>query len=177
MDLLSAALNDGERSLESIPALIRTILKEELWQERRVKTGDVVTHTRFVDFLTAQPLEGLGEKPELIKRMIRDDPETLAAFETAITNPVGTNQHRKGGDIITTQKRGTDKAYTLRRLAKDAPALFEKVKSGELSANQAAIKAGFRKVPSVLDILKREWVKAGKSDRETFLRWVCEQGV
>lgn len=35
--------------------------------------------------------------------------------------------------------------YTLRRLARDNPALLDKVEAGELTANAAAIEAGFRK--------------------------------
>jgi hypothetical protein len=39
---------------------------------------------------------------------------------------------------------GTSQEYTLRRLARDHEELFERVKAGELSANAAAIQAGFR---------------------------------
>ena len=41
---------------------------------------------------------------------------------------------------------GTSREYTLRRLAKSRPDLLSRVESGELSANAAAIEAGFRKV-------------------------------
>jgi hypothetical protein len=40
---------------------------------------------------------------------------------------------------------GTSELYTVRRLARDAPALHQKVMDGELSANAAAIEAGWRK--------------------------------
>jgi hypothetical protein len=43
--------------------------------------------------------------------------------------------------------RGTSKAYTVSRLKRDRPDLFEKVVAGELSANKAAIEAGFRRKP------------------------------
>jgi hypothetical protein len=46
---------------------------------------------------------------------------------------------------------GNSKAYTLRRLAKDFPELSAKVERGEMTANAAAIKAGFRKVRSPLE--------------------------
>lgn len=39
---------------------------------------------------------------------------------------------------------GTSKSYTLRRLARDHPELLDRVEQGELSANAAAIEAGFR---------------------------------
>ena len=41
-------------------------------------------------------------------------------------------------------EQGTSQEYALRRLAREHVKLFEQVKSGELSANAAAIKAGFR---------------------------------
>lgn len=49
------------------------------------------------------------------------------------------------GDNVTLKRRGNDPTYTCRRLLRDHPDLFERVKSGELSANAAAVEAGFRK--------------------------------
>jgi hypothetical protein len=43
---------------------------------------------------------------------------------------------------ITTSTRGAD--YQLRRLKRDNPALAQRVIAGEITANQAAIEAGFR---------------------------------
>ncbi len=40
---------------------------------------------------------------------------------------------------------------TIRRLMRDHPKLVERVKAGELSANAAAIEAGFRKVKTPLE--------------------------
>ena len=41
--------------------------------------------------------------------------------------------------------------YTLRRLKRDRPDLLDRVAAGELSANAAAVAAGFRKVPGVAE--------------------------
>ena len=49
----------------------------------------------------------------------------------------------KGNNITLTQ-RGTAESYTLARLRRDEPELAKRVEAGELSANAAAIKAGFR---------------------------------
>jgi hypothetical protein len=49
-----------------------------------------------------------------------DDAETLELIDIAVQNPVGTNQHTEGGDIITTLKRkpeyteGGDNVTTLK---------------------------------------------------------------
>lgn len=47
--------------------------------------------------------------------------------------------------VIDGPERGNTKAYTLSRLKRESPELFQAVCDGELSANAAAIKAGFRK--------------------------------
>jgi hypothetical protein len=69
-------------------------------------------------------------------------------------NPDGTNQYRKvdTDDIIIADQNmihkrpsGTSRAATLSRLKKDAPELFDRVLNKELSANAAALEAGFRK--------------------------------
>lgn len=52
------------------------------------------------------------------------------------------------GDIVTFKSgelgRGNSEAHALRRLRRDHPDLAERVERGELSANAAAVKAGFR---------------------------------
>ena len=65
----------------------------------------------------------------------------------ALTQPLaehGQNQHGGGGrDNITSSSRGTSQSYLLKRLARDAPEVLERVKSGEIkSARSAAIEAG-----------------------------------
>ena len=52
----------------------------------------------------------------------------------------GYNKDRS--NIMNMNDRG--QTYTLRRLDRDHPELFGRVKAGELSANAAAIEAGFR---------------------------------
>jgi len=49
--------------------------------------------------------------------------------------------------------QGNTRSYTVSRLERDHPELFERVKSGDFSANAAAIEAGFRKktISLVLD--------------------------
>lgn len=170
VDELATALRKGETSLDVIPRLILTVLREESWRERRIRTGKVVSHGRFVDFITAKPLEGLGENPETIKRLIHNEPETLALFETACVGPK--HKHRDDGSNPTIMPVDRGKAYTLRRLAKGHPELFDAVKAGELTANQAAIKAGFRKKPEPFKELCRWWEKASPEERKAFLEVV-----
>jgi hypothetical protein len=69
-------------------------------------------------------------------------------------NPSGANQHQPRDevnhdnimiDLKTGTEQGTSVSYTLRRLARNHPELLERFAAGELTANQAAIQAGFRK--------------------------------
>ena len=106
-----------------------------------------------------------------IERLLGDDPEALERLREELTaedwqrNPSGRNQysevtdnniiHNQSSDLFTEQEpepkrvkktqQGTRKDYTLSRLKREAPALFEEVKAGRMSANAAALEAGIRK--------------------------------
>ena len=54
-------------------------------------------------------------------------------------------------------ERGNSKSYTVSRLKRDRPDLFGKVVAGELSANRAAIEAGFRRKPTTIEQIKTLW--------------------
>jgi hypothetical protein len=72
------------------------------------------------------------------------------------------------GVSVATQKK-------LDRLARDRPDLLEKVQAGELSAHGAMKEAGFVKVKTPLDQLKRIWPLASKRERTAFLNWTENQ--
>lgn len=94
--------------------------------------------------------DGLGLDPSLVEWALeglkRTDPEAAVTFDQAVV--LGRHgQHGRGRpkdrDSNTTSiGRGSE--YTLARLRRDNPELAELVEQGELSANAAAIKAGFR---------------------------------
>lgn len=75
-----------------------------------------------------------------------------AAAQAQPQPSLGTNQHSEGGsDNVRPSSHGNSQAYLLRRLARDAPEILERVKAGEFkSARAAAIEAGIiRPVPTV----------------------------
>jgi hypothetical protein len=81
-----------------------------------------------------------------VEALIESDPEALAMWRKETTRA----NHRplKSDDNIITSnkaKQGTGKAYTLDRLSKENPELYQSVVNGELSANAAMIAAGLRK--------------------------------
>lgn len=59
--------------------------------------------------------------------------------------------------------------YRQRRLKAGHPELWAEVEAGTKSTHAAAIAAGIVKVPSVLDQLRKLWVKATDADRRTFM--------
>lgn len=65
-------------------------------------------------------------------------------------NPTGANQHvggKSGNTANSLSAERNTKAQILRRLARERPDLLERYERGEISANAAAIEAGFRKPP------------------------------
>jgi hypothetical protein len=61
---------------------------------------------------------------------------------------------------------GNSRDYILARLKRDHPELAERVVDGDLSANAAAIEAGFRRKATPLDQLTRAWSKATEEERK-----------
>lgn len=73
-----------------------------------------------------------------------------AGKEGGNNNPKGSNQYSEvtvnnvNSDLKSKRPMGNSAAATLRRLSKDFPTIHERVLSGELSPNKAALEAGFR---------------------------------
>jgi DNA-binding transcriptional regulator YiaG len=78
------AILRGASKLANVPGLIKRIIKEEMWRERRVRTGRIVKLNSFRDLIVKKPLHGWGEDPQKIEAIIRDDPEALALWREAI---------------------------------------------------------------------------------------------
>jgi hypothetical protein len=72
-----------------------------------------------------------------------EDHETLAIWREAVTPTVGTSQHTVDNDNIMKPEEGDSRSYGVSRLKRERPELFADVVAGKLSANAAAIKAGF----------------------------------
>ena len=176
-DELQQGILGSQCDVEAVSYAISHILRENLWRERRVRNGSVVKLDSFRDLITRRPLEGFGQKPELIERIIADDPETLALFREAMLGKEGGDKRSAiTGNNVTSDRpprvTGNSKSYTLSRLKKDRPDLFDRVVKGELTANKAAIEAGFRKRADAFDALRTGWRKATKTQRERFLEWI-----
>ena len=171
VDSLWEAVNHGGAALADVPRIIKDILVTGAWRERRIRTGDIVKHDKFYDFITKKPLEGCGWQPDQILSLIDKDVETLALWREAMTGKKGkrVKDNSDNVTIINHAERGNTRSYTVSRLKKQRPDLFDQVKDGKMSANAAAIEAGFRKKKTPLQNLRLAWLKANASEREQFL--------
>jgi hypothetical protein len=148
----------GDQWLSNVPGLLKRLIKEDLWRRRTIEaTGEIVEFDRFVDLVTAPPLEGLGTTVDLLRRVCSGDIEAAARLEDALQEqpgaPAGNRNAAKTTDnninnCFSTEREsptGTSRAAALRKLRKSAPELHAQVIAGELSPHAAMVQAGFRK--------------------------------
>ena len=146
---LWSAVNTSSGSLENVAPLVKKLLKTGAWKRREIpQLGRIVEFESFGKFITTKPLEGCGWPIEKVEALIRDDDEAVLLWRRAMTAPA--RRPLTNDNVITSEKpvQGNSKAYTLDRLDRERPDLLAKVGKGELSANAAAIEAGFRKPPT-----------------------------
>ena len=95
IDALGSAISDGETSLGQVPQLLRKVLENDAWKEFETKMGKHVTYSRFEDFVTTPPLDGLGADMELIKEIASKDIELQMLLAKTLRlpqgNPTGNN--------------------------------------------------------------------------------------
>jgi len=142
--------NQGGAALGQLPQTIKSILDTEAWRSREVE-GNTLSNATFREFVISAPLKGCGWKDQVkaIQKVLDlKSPEIAGRFRDAYEGGQGArNDLTELNDNIIKSEQGTSKSYTLSRLNRDYPKLYSRVLAGELSANAAAIKAGFRKKP------------------------------
>jgi len=130
-------------SLSNFPGLIKRVIEERVW-ECRSHHGRVIELPNLRALITTKPIEGWGQDPKKIEAVIKDDAEALAMFREAMKGEHGGDKRGKDNNVILDTPQGNSLSYTLDRLKREAPELFQRVVAKELSANAAAIEAGFR---------------------------------
>ena len=169
-DSAASAMIHGSNQLGSVPGIIRRIIEEGAWKRRKVALHGIVELPSLRDLITLPPMKGWGEDPAKVEALLRDDVEVLAMWREEMTGEPHRPRKEERHDNIITSSQGTSRSYTVSRLQKQRPDLFAEVKAGKLSANAAAIKAGFRKQTTPLEQLLRAWRKASPQDRREFER-------
>jgi hypothetical protein len=148
---LSSAIHFGGSGLSDVPVLIERVIKDGSWKIfQNELSADPFINETFEEFVTAKPMKGLGASKKLVERLVQGTPAAKLVRDAFMSppNPDGLNQYSEErgstNNRSRTTKQGTSRDYTLDRLQRNAPELFDAVQRNELSPNAAAIKAGFR---------------------------------
>jgi hypothetical protein len=158
--LVNKRRTGGDPSL-LLDLLSELVLRRQSWKKRG---EDGWSFVQYVD--TPFDDGGLGWDRKEVEQIVdlqhkyekdgpRHDPEKAAEMKKLrrtvreLLNPDaaehGENQHTGDGGVRNTKSNGTDtESYAIRRLKRDAPELAEQVLDGKMSANAAAVEAGFR---------------------------------
>jgi len=159
-------------SLSNFPGLLKRVINERAW-EKRMQNGRLIELPNLYALVTEKPIRGWGQDPAKVEAVIKDDAEVLAMWREAMTDKKGKRTKNNSDNITIINKpksgRGTSRAYAVSRLKRQRPDLFDEVKEGKMSANAAAVLAGFRKVRTPLQLLRSAWGKANANERKTFL--------
>lgn len=156
------ASRDTANGVHTLPGLMLGLLEGDGWREMiRPVDGQVFTHDTVSDWVLGEPWGGLNfkswdmlyailERTEdgrgVMKRLheLGAPVNGLAADVQPARPKAGPGRGNKKPDNIGLLQYGTDAGSTVARLKRDRPDLAERVVRGELSANAAAIQAGFR---------------------------------
>ena len=180
VESLRDTMRQGDAGLAMFPGLLRRVLEEGMWRKRKVRRKhdqSVVEFSSFEEFVTTAPLEGLGGTMEIIEKLARMDDETFDLLQSATVRPNRrpTKEESNTNGITSKPIQGNTKAAALRTLKKKAPELHAKVLAGELSAHAAMKRAGFRKDPKPLSVVKSVWKRASEEEREEIIDWLKGQ--
>jgi hypothetical protein len=117
-----------------------------------------------------------GEDVAKVEAIIKDNAEVLAMWREEMVEQHGGDRKSeqvkeiKNDNVILDPKpeQGNSKSYALSRLKRERKDLFESVCKGELTANKAAIQAGFRKVWTALEAGLAAWKRMTPEEKEEF---------
>lgn len=158
-------LSQGVHGLETLPSLLRRVVHENLWRERRLeRTGDVVRFAKFRDFVEAPRPEGLGSELAVLAAVCRDDPELLDVLDRAAREAPTLEE---SASAHSRRASGNARVAAIRRLRDARPDLHKKVVKGTVSPHEAMRQAGFRRrtmsvpttVPEMARTLERRLTK------------------
>lgn len=162
--------SEGGFALDHLPTTIARILETEAWRDREID-GKRMCNGTFREFIVSPPLKGCGwEKqiPAIEKVLAVKDLDVLRRWREAMTQHGGKHDNVMLEQAKTVQ--GNSLSYTLSRLLREHPKLYKRVIAGELSANAAAIEAGFRKRSTPIEQIRKLLPKLTSEQRAQLRR-------
>jgi len=148
---LGSQISRGDHLITQLPKTLRAVCGEnewgaQMWRQRIDKdTGQVYTFERFEDFVKTKPTAGIGASMKMLRDICREDPVALDLMDQAVQRPHGGTRVKMLNQQLEpetgTEQGGSDRH--LRRLRRDRADLHERVLSGEMTASEAAVQAGF----------------------------------
>lgn len=159
-----------QRSLTELPETLKKIIKTEAWKNWRW-VGSTFSQNSIGAYLTSPPPNGVGIQMDTVWKLVADDPEALAMLREATTGEPGAHHDNV---MMREAKQGNTRAYTLDRLKREKSDLFDRVVAGELSANAAAIEAGWRKRPVALEVIVRLLPKLTPEELDQVIEKITE---
>lgn len=140
---LANGIQRGDSGLRDVPETLLRLIETDAWKHYVTESGREYTHESFAAFVEAKPFEGIGATVKQLERLCVEHPKAREALQGVLKSKRGRGNKRNNN--ITDISTGTSQGYTLERLHRESPELYEQVCAGEMSANAAAIQAGFRK--------------------------------
>ena len=160
-------------SLEIWLALLRD---KDRFKNLRRKNGSPFPSWR--DFCEAKPQHGLGYSATALEMMIREGktPESRAEKPMPLLEPHRPTKDEDGNpNNVRVNGHGNSADYLTARIARDHPAILDRMKAGEFrSVRAAAIEAGIVKPDTPLTLLMRAWNRASTEERTKFQAWTEE---
>ena len=138
-------LGRGEADLINVlPKVIERIIEDGLWRDCTTKEGEPFqSFQHFCEYKLWWGLECPIDRMVDYCKYSESCTKLLLSEVPALASHGGERDKQGSNTTLVDSDRGTN--YNLRRLKRDHPELAKAVINGELSANAAAIKAGFRK--------------------------------
>jgi hypothetical protein len=142
--LQQAITHGGQRAFDNVPSILQNVLKDKLWLEKSDRDGK--RFQSFEAFATYPLWWGLDTTIDDLRVFCRKRADVLSMIDDALKPlaKAGRPTADNPDNVSINSDYGNGAHYTMRRLLRDRPDLADKVKAGELSANAAAIEAGFR---------------------------------
>lgn len=163
--LQQAMAEGGENVFELVPLTLQNVIKERAWEKRKDKNGEAFKS--FEAFVTHPLWEGLETSIDELRLFCRKHDEVVKLIDgevMAIAGHGGDHSEQVNNVNLKTVG-GNNPTYALKRLKRDRPDLANKVIAGELSANAAAIEAGFRKKLTPFEQIMKLLPKLSKLER------------